>query len=65
MLHYVIRNAYGNFYSHDNNHFFAGLNNATIFLHEATAIDWAQLARASYPDAGVKVSAFSVEFSDV
>lgn len=64
-LHYVIRNAQGHFYSHDNNYFLGGLNNATIFLHEETAIGWAQLARASYPEAGVKVSAFSVEFSDI
>lgn len=65
MLHYVIRNARGRFYSWNHNHFFEGLNNATITLKEADAVTLAQHARSSYPEAGVKVSCFRVEFSDV
>ena len=65
MLHYVVRDALGRFYSWNHNYFFYGLNNATITNKESHAVTLAQLARSSYPEAGVKVSAFSVEFSDV
>lgn len=65
MLHYVIRNAQGRFYSWNHNYFFEGLNNATITLKEEEAVTLAQHARTSYPGAAVKVSAFWVEFSDV
>lgn len=65
MLHYVVRNSQGHFYSWNHNYFFEGLDNATITTREGHATTLAQLARSSYPEAGVKVSAFSVEFSDV
>lgn len=65
MLHYVVRNAQGHFYNPDNNFFWTHMGDARLFMQESTAIYWAQVARSSYPEAGVKVSAFPVEFSDV
>ena len=65
MLHYVVRNSSGFFYSYDANYFYPNLHDARITTDEGYAIGLAEIARSSYPNAGVRVSAFRVEFSDV
>ena len=65
MLYYVIRNRNGQFYNSEFHLFFGWLGDATLWSREEHAIARAARLREERPDWKVKVSAFSVEFSDV